>query len=48
LNIRPCAVRHRAQPQRRAREQAGERCLAHRERIASQVFAVELHQIEGP
>src|SRR6516162_3223168 len=36
-----------AQPRCRAREQAGERRLAHRERLPPQVIAVQLNQIEG-
>jgi hypothetical protein len=36
-----------AQAARRAGEQAGERGLAHRQRLAPQVVALELDQIEG-
>ena len=35
-----------AEPRRRAREQAGERRLAHRERTAPQILPVELDQVE--
>src|ERR1700730_2732023 len=36
-----------SQAQRRSREKAAECCLAHDERIAAQIIAVELDQVEG-
>jgi hypothetical protein len=36
-----------ARPRRRACEQAGERGLAHRERVSSHVLTVKLDQVEG-
>jgi len=35
------------QPRCRPREDAGERCLPHNERIASKIIAIKFDQVEG-